>query len=172
MKEVSIIIVSFNGLLETTKPCVESIFEHTVGLDYEIIVVDNASQDATPDFLKQTAAVQPRLRWFGNRSNLGYAAANNLGLAAAQGDCLVLLNSDTIVTDQSIAKLASFVCTNPDVGLAGPVTNFAGNEQRIFTDTGEVASILAQGLVWTANSRGDLTSRLPKLTKYGCRRRT
>ena len=162
MKEVSIIIVSFNGLLETTKPCVESIFEHTVGLDYEIIVVDNASQDATPDFLKQTAAVQPRLRWFGNRSNLGYAAANNLGLAAAQGDCLVLLNSDTIVTDQSIAKLASFVCTNPDVGLAGPVTNFAGNEQRIFTDTGEVASILAQGLVWTANSRGDLfdTERL------------
>ena len=155
MKEASIIIVSFNGLLETTKPCLESIFEHTDGLDYEIIVVDNASQDATQDFLKQTAAAQPRLRWIGNRSNLGYAAANNLGLAAAQGECLILLNSDTLVTDQSLAKLAAFVRANPEVGLAGPVTNFAGNEQRIFTDTGAIAGILAQGLVWIANSRGD-----------------
>jgi GT2 family glycosyltransferase len=162
MKEVSVIIVSFNGLLETTQPCLESIFEHAGGLDYEVIVVDNASQDATQDFLKRTAAAQPRLRWIGNRSNLGYAAANNLGLAAAQGECLVLLNSDTIVTAQSLAKLASFVRASPEVGLAGPVTNFAGNEQRIYTAPGAGAGILAQGLVWTANSRGDLfeTERL------------
>lgn len=162
MKEVSIIIASFNGLQETTKPCLESIFDHTAGLDYEVIVVDNASQDGTQDFLKQTAAVQPRLRWFGNQSNLGYAAANNLGLDAAQGECLILLNSDTIVTDQSLARLVSFVRAHPDVGLAGPVTNFAGNEQRIFADTGPIAGVLAQGLVWTVNSRGDLfeTERL------------
>jgi GT2 family glycosyltransferase len=162
MKEVSVIIVSFNGLLETTQPCLESIFEHAGGLDYEVIVVDNASQDATQDFLKRTAAAQPRLRWIGNQSNLGYAAANNLGLAAAQGECLVLLNSDTIVTAQSLGRLASFVRASSEVGLAGPVTNFAGNEQRIYTVPGAGAGILAQGLVWTTNSRGDLfeTERL------------
>ena len=89
MKELSVIIVSFNRLLDTTKPCLESVSQNTAGLDYEVIVVDNGSQDGTQEFLRQRAGAEPRLRWIGNPSNLGYAAANNLGLAAAQGECLI-----------------------------------------------------------------------------------
>ena len=120
MKEASVIIVSFNSLLGSTKPCLESLFQNTAGLDYEVIVVDNGSQDGTQEFLKLRAGADPRLRYIANPSNLGYAAANNIGLAAAQGECLVLLNSDTLVTDQSLAKLTRFLRANPDVGLAGP----------------------------------------------------
>src|SRR6266571_3056200 len=134
MKEVgiSIIIVSYNNLAETTKPCLESIFQHAAGWNYEVIAVDNKSGDGTRDYLKQTAEKQPSLRWIGNQSNVGYAAANNIGIGKARGEVLVLLNSDTEITPQSLTGLAAFLKQHPDVGLVGPVTNSAGNEQMIF----------------------------------------
>jgi GT2 family glycosyltransferase len=155
MTRISIIIVSFNGLTETTQPCLESIFEHAKALEYEVIVVDNHSEDGTAEFLKRTATRQPRLRWILNASNLGFAAANNVGLAAARGDCLVLLNSDTVITAGSLERLAQFLEAHHNVGLAGPVTNAAGNEQVIFTESGTVKAIIEQGRKWTANSPGD-----------------
>lgn len=164
MKEVgiSIIIVSYNKLTDTTEPCLESIFQHGQGLDYEVIVVDNDSQDGTREYLKQTAATHESLRWIANPSNLGYAIANNIGIKAARGRILVLLNSDTQITPHSLDRLASFLRDHPDVGLAGPVTNSAGNEQMIFTTNSTVAEILAEGQRWTDASPGDFfeTERL------------
>lgn len=155
MKELSIIIVSFNSLAQTTRPCLESIFKNTTGIDFEVIVVDNDSKDGTQEFLAKAALTEPRLRVLVNSANLGYAAANNQGIEVAVGNCLVLLNSDTEVTPQSMATLARYLRVHPEVGLVGPVTNSAGNEQRIYVTAKDIPGIIEEGRLWAETSTGD-----------------
>ena len=89
----SIIILSYNTLTYT-RWCLESIRRFTEPGTYEIIVVDNASTDGSRAFLRQQADV----RLIESEVNLGFPKGCNVGMAAARGDALLLLNSDTIVT--------------------------------------------------------------------------
>jgi GT2 family glycosyltransferase len=155
MKAASIVIVSYNSLQETTAPCLDSIFRHTQEPEYEVVVVDNHSADETPGFLAETAARERRLRWISSPANLGYAAATNLGIKTAEGECLVLLNSDTQVTPGWLEKTVDYLRKNPGVGLVGPVTNSVGNEQKIFAPGGSVQEIIAAGGAWVQSSAGD-----------------
>jgi len=155
-KPVSIIIISYNGLEETTAPCLQSIFEQTDYPDYEVIVVDNASKDGTQDYLKKLAAKEPRLKYILNTENRGFAGGNNDAIKAAKGDVLVLINSDTRVSKGWLNRIVDVLVSDPTIGLAGPVSNSTGNEQTIYTSGQTPDDILSEGRQWSEMSSGDI----------------
>jgi GT2 family glycosyltransferase len=122
----SIIIPSFNqvGYL---KQCIESIGEHT-DLSYEIIVVDNASQDGTKEYLQSTGNL---VRYRILETNRGFAGATNVGMMMAKGKTLLLLNNDTVVTERWLANMLQCLNSDPKIGMVGPVTNYISGDQRI-----------------------------------------
>lgn len=128
--KVSIIIVTFNNL-ELNRLCLESIYTRTEWPHYEVIVVDNASSDETPEYLKEAEKTFSNLRVILNRTNLGCAPANNIGLEQATGEYLVLLNNDTIVTRGWLSSLIRRLNSDSTIGLIGPVTNAIANEARV-----------------------------------------
>lgn len=127
----SIIIVTYNNIA-LNHLCLESIIRNTAYPDYEIVVVDNNSADGTQDYLLRLAAGRANVKVILNQKNEGFARANNQGLCESRGEYLVLLNNDTIVPPGWLTRLI-FHLKDERVGLAGPVTNFAGNESRIET---------------------------------------
>jgi len=127
---VSIVIVTYNNL-ELNRLCLESLFARMEWPNVEVIVVDNASSDGTADFLRDVTPASENLHVLFNDRNLGFAAANNLALAAASGDYLVLLNNDTVSPRGWLSALIRHLHARPSIGLIGPVTNAAGNEAKV-----------------------------------------
>jgi GT2 family glycosyltransferase len=99
--KASVIILNYNGrhLLEE---CLESLFTQ-VFQDFEIIVVDNGSTDGSAAFLEERCG--RRIRLIRNRENLGFAEGNNIGIAAAEGEYIALLNNDTVADRMWLAEL-------------------------------------------------------------------
>lgn len=95
--DVSIIIVNFNTL-ELTKNCIDSIYEKTQDVKYEIIVVDNASVDNSPNVLSK----DKRIKFIALDKNVGFGRANNIGYTHSSGKYVFLLNSDTILVNNAI----------------------------------------------------------------------
>lgn len=126
---VSIIVLTFNAL-EHTRRCVASLLEHT-DARHELIFVDNGSTDGTVTWLGELVRCQPRAQVILNGANLGFAAGNNVGLAAARGDFMLLLNSDTVVTPGWLDRLLWPALADPRVGLVGPVTNNITGVQKL-----------------------------------------
>jgi GT2 family glycosyltransferase len=129
LKRTSIVIVAYNNLV-FTRLCLESVLANTEHPHYEIIVVDNGSNDGTPAYLRDLSQQNGHVRVLFNDCNRGFAAANNQGLAIATGDVLVLLNNDTVVPSGWLTRLISHL-EDEGVGLVGPVTNRAPNEAQI-----------------------------------------
>lgn len=127
----SIVVLCYNGLEEVTRPCLESIVANTPIDNYELIIVDNASTDGTIDYLKNFAALHTHVRLQLNNHNRGYAGGNNDGIQLSTGQYVILLNNDTLVSAGWLNLLLKLFDQQPDVGLIGPITNSAGNEQRI-----------------------------------------
>jgi GT2 family glycosyltransferase/glycosyltransferase involved in cell wall biosynthesis len=137
--KASIIILTYNGL-DYTRGCLESIYQKTNGPDFEVIIVDNASQDETPAYLEAFAREHPNCKVILNDKNEGFARGNNIGAAAATGEYLVFLNNDTIVTLGWLEGLIRYLA-DPQVGIVGPVTNSAGNQARILVDYEDINDI-------------------------------
>ena len=108
--KISIIILSWN-----TKALLRDCLKSLKG-DEEIIVVDNASTDSSPQMVQKEF---PKVKLILNKKNLGYGAANNQGIKVAQGDYLLLLNSDTVVKKDAPLKMATFLAKNPKAGVVG-----------------------------------------------------
>ena len=125
----SIVIVTYDNLV-FNKLCLVSVLLNTEDLDYEIVVVDNGSTDGTLEYLSALEHRFGHLRVLRNTTNRGFAAANNQGLENAKGEILVLLNNDTVVPHGWLGRLARWL-EDPQIGLVGPVTNRAANEQEI-----------------------------------------
>jgi GT2 family glycosyltransferase len=130
--EASIVVLTFNNL-ELTRGCLESVFARTGDPVYEVIIVDNASQDGTVQFLHEIGAAHPNVKLILNAQNQGFARGNNQGAKVAEGDYLVFLNNDTVVTQGWLSGLIQHL-QDPQVGMVGPVTNTSGNETRIQVD--------------------------------------
>jgi GT2 family glycosyltransferase len=96
--------------------------------------VDNGSTDGTPDILRKYAAAESRIRIECLGRNSGFAAGNNLAARQANGEYLILLNIDTMVTSGWVERLLRHVRVDPSIGIICPVTNFAGNEIKINID--------------------------------------
>jgi GT2 family glycosyltransferase len=111
--DVSVIIVNWNTrrLLEQ---CLSSLSKCADGVQLEVIVVDNASED---DSVQYVAQHFPEVRLIHNSVNRGFAAANNQGLAIAKGRNILFLNSDTIVHQGALKAMAKLLDNTPDVGL-------------------------------------------------------
>jgi GT2 family glycosyltransferase len=124
----SIVVISFDSLL-FTRLCLESVLANTEAPAFELIVVDNASGDGSREYLEELAGRDARVRLLANAENAGFPAACNQGLAAARGETLVLLNSDTIVAPGWLSGLESHL--DAGAGLVGPVTNRIGNEAEV-----------------------------------------
>ncbi len=127
---VSVIVLTYNNW-DYTNACLFSVRNWSDYRNLEIIVVDNASVDQTRDKLRQLAQQDERIRVILNDDNLGFAAGNNVGLRAARGDYAILLNNDTVVTRGWVRDLIRPMQLDPQIGLAGPLTNNIGNEQKV-----------------------------------------
>ncbi|MCL4706840.1 glycosyltransferase family 2 protein [bacterium] len=113
--DVTIIIVSFNTkalLLD----CLRSLYQWKSRLSCEIIVVDNASRDETPEAVTRNF---PGVIVVRNVHNVGFAGANNQGIAIARGKYLLLLNPDTLFVEDAITPLFDFMESHPRTGIAG-----------------------------------------------------
>ncbi len=113
--EASIIIPVFNKV-ELTRQCLTSLASVTQGVDYEVIVVDNASTDGTASFL---ATLSGDIRIIRNSENAGFAKACNQGVRAAQGRYLVFLNNDAIPRTGWLKALIDEVEEHPEVAVVG-----------------------------------------------------
>ena len=114
--DVSIIIINWNTK-KLLDECIDSVLEKTHDLKYEIIIVDNASQDDSVDMLKRKYA--NRIILINNLVNLGFAKANNQGFEIAQGKYILLLNSDTLLLDNVILKSFEYMEDNKKCGVMG-----------------------------------------------------
>lgn len=112
---ISVVIVSYNvrDLLEN---CLHSLYSALSGLSHEVFVVDNHSDDGTVEMIRRRF---PAVLLIANEENLGFARANNLALARARGETMLLLNPDTLVQEDTISAMLRFFRQNEDVGLAG-----------------------------------------------------
>lgn len=127
--KVSIIILSYNNP-ELIENVISSILKRSFYLNIEIIIVDNCSDQKTIDVLK-TYENNSNIKIIYNKENYGFSKGNNIGLEAATGDYLILLNNDTIITPGWISRLLFHVKKNANIGIVGPVTNNIGNEAKI-----------------------------------------
>ncbi|MFF2092521.1 methyltransferase domain-containing protein [Paenibacillus sp. NPDC058174] len=116
----SIIIVTRNQLT-LTKQCIDSIRRNTAAGSYELILVDNGSDDGTAVW----AAEQTDVKVIANKDNAGFPKACNQGLQHAAGSFLLLLNNDTLVTPGWLTGLQRCLTSDAAIGAVGPVTNSA-----------------------------------------------
>lgn len=112
---ISIILVNYNTATLTCN-CIKSIYDKVNDIDYEIIVVDNASQDDSCELIAQTF---PDVRLIKSNSNLGFGRANNLGAKSATGDYLFFLNTDTLLLNNPLPYFLQTLRNNPQVGVVG-----------------------------------------------------
>lgn len=112
--ELSVVIVNWNTQ-ELTRNSLASLERHLANVDHEVIVVDNASHDGSPEMI---AAEFPHARLIRNTENVGFGVANNQGMRRALGSWLLLLNSDTELIDGSVARLLAHARGEPGLGVA------------------------------------------------------
>jgi GT2 family glycosyltransferase len=113
---VSIVIVTWNGKGYALE-CLSSLRNHGTSAVIETIVVDNASTDGTSEAIRQ---LFPTVKLIQNKSNFGFAKANNIGMILTKGKYLCLINSDVTIPPGCLAKMSAYMEQNPDVGILGP----------------------------------------------------
>lgn len=126
--KVSVVIVT-NNLWSLTKQCLESLYRNSCYPNLEVIVVDNASTDETKASL--SGIYHPSFKLLLLPNNMGFSHGNNFGCRIATGEILVLLNNDTIVPQGWIHRLIQPLMKQPELGMTGPMTNKAGNDQML-----------------------------------------
>ncbi len=113
--DLSIVIVNWNTR-ELLKKCLTSIYQNTANLELEVIVIDNNSVDGSREMIEKEF---PQVKLIVNKKNKGYVFANNQGMGRAEGDFILLLNSDTEVLPGSLEKMVRFMRENSKVGIGG-----------------------------------------------------
>jgi GT2 family glycosyltransferase len=120
-------VVSWNGR-EYLRGCLQSIRETRASTVHEIIVVDNASTDGSPEMVARDF---PEVLLIRADRNLGFGRANNLAFERATGSVVALVNSDVVVDPGCLQELAAFLKSHDDVGIVGPrVVGREGHLQR------------------------------------------
>ena len=113
--DLSIIIVNYN-VKEFLQNLIHSIEKASSTITKEIIVIDNASDDGSVDFIKEKF---PYVKLIANQKNLGFGKANNIGLKEVHGKYILLINPDTIVAEDTFERIIQFFENNSSAGLAG-----------------------------------------------------
>lgn len=116
LPDLGVIVVSYN-VRELLAACLAGLPAAATPLTWEAVIVDNASLDGSADMV---ATEFPSVRLIRNAENVGFARANNQGIAASTGRYIVLLNADTVVPAGGLARLADFMDAHPQVGACSP----------------------------------------------------
>jgi GT2 family glycosyltransferase len=119
--KLSIIIVNYNTYT-LTKQTINSIIKKKHTFDYELILIDNASSDNSIEKLRaefSNMISEETLNIYINKSNLGFAKANNIGIKLAKGEYILLLNSDTEVKEDCLEKCISELEMDSSIGALG-----------------------------------------------------
>ncbi len=136
--ELSIVIVSFNTRDDLVR-CLESVDRARPQAPHEIVVVDNASRDGSADAV---TARWPAIRVLRQPANVGFAAANNIGIRATDGELVLLLNSDTLVPPGACDALIARLRAHPEAAVAGP--RLLDGEGRVELSFGPMISPLGE----------------------------
>lgn len=115
--DVSIILVSYNTK-DLTRNCLQSVYEKTQGVNFEIFVVDNNSHDGSPEMIEKEF---PQVRLIKNTDNKGFGAANNIAIKQSNAKYIFCLNTDTILIQNSVKIFFDFMekAENHNVGVCG-----------------------------------------------------
>ncbi len=113
--DLSVIIVNYN-VRQFLENALISIYRATEGIEAEVFVVDNASDDGSVEMIRSKF---PQVHLIANKANVGFAKGNNVALKQTTGRYLLLINPDTIVQEDTFKVMMRFFDENPDVGLAG-----------------------------------------------------
>lgn len=125
---VSVIIVNWNTR-DLLFGCIRSIYD-TADVPIEIIVVDNDSSDGSASEIEKQ---YPDVNVISSKTNLGFAAGNNLGLRYANGEYVLLLNPDTLVKNGTISQMRDFLAKTPTAGAVGArLLNKDGSDQECY----------------------------------------
>ena len=125
--DLSIVIVNWNTR-KLLADCLDSVARTVHGPTYEVIVVDNASTDGSVGMLREE---YPGVRVIANDVNRGFGAANNQAFAVMAGRYALLLNTDTVLTDNAVAELYAFMESRPEAGMCcGQLLNADGSKQN------------------------------------------
>ena len=127
MTTVSIILVNYNGS-QVVIDCLDSLQNTLQTIAHEVIVVDNASTDGSADLIE---TLFPTVHLVRQSQNCGFGAGNNLGASFANGEFLLLLNTDTLLTFDILPYLVDLMRQDPTIGIIGPqLLNPDGGLQR------------------------------------------
>ena len=152
--DVSVIIVNYNTF-DLIVECIKSIYEKTIGVEFEIIVVDNSSTDKRIHQLNDTF---PNIVLIALEANIGFGRANNEGIKVAIGRNILFLNSDTKLINNAIKILSNYLDSKKNVGACG---GNLFNEDMMPTHS---YRLLFPSIACELN---DLLFRLPETLLYG-----
>jgi len=136
---LTIVIVTWNAR-DVLLDCLHSIYSTCDGLDFDVVVVDNASTDGTSEAVETRF---PQVRLIVSERNLGFARGNNLALEGCGSKYALLLNADTRVCDGAIGSLVEFMEEHPRAGAAGAqLLNEDGSRQNSIANFPSLATEL------------------------------
>jgi hypothetical protein len=114
------------------------------GIDQEIIVVDSTISRRARDLIREN---YPEVKYLPYQENLGYSRGVNIGIQNSQGDYILILNPDVIITEDALDKMLEYMKKHPDIGMLGPkMLNFNGTAQRSYFSFYKPITIIARRL--------------------------
>ncbi|MBQ5662840.1 MAG: glycosyltransferase family 2 protein [Bacteroidaceae bacterium] len=155
--KLSIVIVNYN-VKYYLEQCLRSVDRAATNIKHEILVVDNASEDGSMEYLKPRF---PHVIWIESKENGGFSHANNIGFGRASGEYILMLNPDTIVTRKALEGCVKFMDGHPETGAAGV---------KMINKDGTFAMESRRGIVkpWVAFCKATgLCRRYPKSRLFG-----
>jgi polysaccharide pyruvyl transferase CsaB len=151
---ISILLITYN-CEEFLEPCLDAVQRNTAWPNYEIVVVDNNSTDGTRTILNRYAGSDPRIHLYLSSENHGFGGGNNIAARMAQGEYLVFLNPDTIVSPGWLARMLRHCKRDRSIGSVAAVTNFSGNETKVNVDYINVLEMEEFALTLAAEKAGE-----------------
>lgn len=130
---LSLVVLGFGNFDETTRGCLDSLQPWLHDPEVEVLVVDNGSTDDSATKTAQWCSAHPTVQCLLSKSNRGFAGGMNWGAEQAHGKWLLLVNNDTVFPASTLDAMKRVVLEAPDdVAMLGPITNAAGNGQRLW----------------------------------------
>lgn len=130
---LSLVVLGYKNFDVTTRACLASLKTCLDDSEVEVLVIDNGSPDDSAEKTRAWCAEHPGVQCLISDHNRGYAGGMNWGASFAKGQWLLLVNNDTVFPQNAITALKRVVSQAPtNVAMLGPVTNAAGNGQRLW----------------------------------------
>jgi GT2 family glycosyltransferase len=149
---ISLVILGYKNFETVTRLCLESLLPWANHPAIEILVVDNGSPDDSSAQTKRWCEANEGIRCLLSEENRGFAGGMNWGASHASGEWLLLVNNDTVFPPLALDALLNVVLAAPTrVAMLGPVTNAAGNGQRLWNPTASLTEWLHIGKTLHAN---------------------